>query len=103
MQDMGREFLSLEWLGVSNTNVGFGTAQPSPIKPQIHNPDLCVYPRLVMPPEEFSTPEIRVVWSLCNEVDILFDWLMVISIQAIPWPSHYNNMISLDKVITKLL
>lgn len=27
---------------------------------------------------------------------------MVISIEAVSWPSHYDNMISLDKIITKL-
>ena len=37
-----------------------------------------------------------------NEVCVLFHWVMVISTHAVSWPSYYNNMTSLGKVITKL-
>jgi len=37
-----------------------------------------------------------------NEVCVLFERVMVISIHSVSWPSHYNNTISLHKVITNL-
>ena len=54
-----------------------------------------------MPPEEIYKSYIHVIWTLGNELDVLFIWLMVNSTQAVSCPSHYSNMISLVKVITK--
>jgi len=52
MQDMCREVVPLKGCRFNNTNVGLATPQLIPITLSIHTPQLPVYPRLVMSPEE---------------------------------------------------
>ena len=50
--------------------------------------------------KRFTNPTF-VLPVLC-EVKVLSNWIMVTKdIQAIAWPTHYNNMILLGKVFTK--
>ena len=63
---------------------------------------ICKKTKFDTKPEEVCKFDIHVIWPLCYEVDVLFIWVMIISTQTVSCLSHYNNMIWLDKVITKL-
>jgi len=99
---MGHEFFSLEWRGVNNTNLRFCHSPSDPAlaldshswpfclskachasRRGLQNWHSCYWPSLL--------------WSY-----ILFEWIMIISIHAVSWPSYHDNMISLVKINTKL-
>ena len=87
---MDHEVFPLKSCGFNNTNVGLAT--PPSRAQSSHSFTLLIFLFIQ-----------SVMWPLGNAVDVLFNSVMVISIQVASWPSHCNIMISLGKVITKLL
>ena len=53
-------------------------------------------------PKDACKSDVCVACPLNSEADVLFNWVMVISIQAVSWPSQSNYMISLGKIIPKI-
>jgi hypothetical protein len=52
--------------------------------------------------KRLTTPHISIGCPLCKKADFLFYSIIEIFIQAVSWPFHYINMISLGKIFTKL-
>jgi hypothetical protein len=91
--------LSQKKLCVIDTSVSNVTPHHGPIKLKIHSPNPPLHPWLV---EEVDRSHICVGCRLCIEVDILFCLVVVISVQGVTWPSHYNSMNLLGKAFTTL-
>ena len=102
MQAMGHAFFPQKLCSVNNTNLGLAMPKQVTFKTYIHTPHLTVLIKVY----HVSWRCLQIwhlhymsswQWSWCP-----FDWVMVICIQAVSWPSHSNFMISLDKIITKI-
>jgi hypothetical protein len=58
-----------------------------PIKLSVHTPNPPVHPQLVVHLKEVDKPHICISCPFCTVVDVLLYRIIVISIQAVSWPS----------------
>ena len=75
--------------------------QQGPIEAQIHTPHSLIHPRLVVSSEKVHKSD-GVICPPSNEVEVLFDRVMMISFQVVSWPNHYDNMVFLGKDFPKI-